>query len=230
MPFVFRTPFKQVKGPLSVANGGTGAASMDTLAQNLDFTTVSGLTPTDGNFIVGDGSAFVAESGSTALTSLGVSAFAQTILDDAAASDVRTTLGLGSSATESYEEGSWTPVISFGGSTTGVTYGTQIGRYVRMGEMCVAYGRIVLTSNGSGTGTVSIAGLPFTSNSNTRIAGAVMIAAGVDDDGPYYVQTDPGATTMIFRQHTIGAGINGVDETMFTDTVDVAFNSIYRTS
>ena len=33
---------------------------------------IAGLTPTDGNFIVGDGSNFVLESGSTARASLGI--------------------------------------------------------------------------------------------------------------------------------------------------------------
>lgn len=61
----------------------------------------SSLTPTDGNFVVGDGSDFVVEGGATAQTSLGISAYAQTILDDADASAARTTLGLGSLAEQS---------------------------------------------------------------------------------------------------------------------------------
>jgi hypothetical protein len=35
MPFVFRSPFKQVNGPLSVANGGTGASNATTAKVNL---------------------------------------------------------------------------------------------------------------------------------------------------------------------------------------------------
>ena len=42
-------------------------------ASDAQLTDIAGLTPTDGNFIVGDGTNFVTESGSTARTSLGVS-------------------------------------------------------------------------------------------------------------------------------------------------------------
>jgi hypothetical protein len=35
MPFVFRSPFKQVNGPLSIANGGTGASNAATAKVNL---------------------------------------------------------------------------------------------------------------------------------------------------------------------------------------------------
>ena len=41
-----------------------------------DTGSLSSLTATDGNFIVGNGSAFVAESGATARTSLGLGVFA----------------------------------------------------------------------------------------------------------------------------------------------------------
>jgi len=42
-------------------------------ASDAQLTDIAGLTPTDGNFIVGDGTNFVTESGATARTSLGVS-------------------------------------------------------------------------------------------------------------------------------------------------------------
>ena len=74
---------------LAVANGGTGASDAATARANLGLTIgtnvqafdaqladVAGLTPTDGNFIVGDGTNFVAESGATARTSLGLGSLA----------------------------------------------------------------------------------------------------------------------------------------------------------
>jgi hypothetical protein len=35
MPFLWRSPFKQVSGPLTIANGGTGAANIVTAGANL---------------------------------------------------------------------------------------------------------------------------------------------------------------------------------------------------
>jgi hypothetical protein len=48
------------------------AIGTDVQAYDAQLADVAGLTPTDGNFIVGDGTNFVAESGSTARASLGV--------------------------------------------------------------------------------------------------------------------------------------------------------------
>ena len=92
---------------LSIAQGGTGATTALAATQNLsvevgvdvqaydaDLTAIGGLAKTDGNFIVGNGSTWVAESGATA----------------------RTSLGLGDMATQSASSVSIT-----GGSVTGIT-------------------------------------------------------------------------------------------------------------
>ena len=74
-----------ITGTLAISDGGTGATSasaartalglvIGTNVQAFDaqLTDIAGLTPTDSNFIVGNGSNFVLESGSTARASLGV--------------------------------------------------------------------------------------------------------------------------------------------------------------
>lgn len=92
---------------ITVADGGTGASDAATARANLglaigsnvqgwdtNLDQIAALTPTDSNFIVGNGSAWVAENADTALTSLGVTAAGKAILDDASASDQLTTLGV----------------------------------------------------------------------------------------------------------------------------------------
>ena len=75
----------QVTGTLPIANGGTGGANAgaartalglaigtDVQAYDADLDAISALAKTDGGIIVGNGSAFVLESGATARTSLGL--------------------------------------------------------------------------------------------------------------------------------------------------------------
>lgn len=63
---------------------------------------------------------------------------------------------------DDYEEGTWTPTMTFGGSATGVTYTTQIGRYTKIGRLVTIEGELLLSSNGTGVGAALILGLPFT--------------------------------------------------------------------
>jgi len=74
---------------ITVADGGTGASDAATARTNLglvigtnvqaydaDLTALGGLAKTNGNFIVGNGTTWVAESGATARTSLGLGSIA----------------------------------------------------------------------------------------------------------------------------------------------------------
>jgi hypothetical protein len=57
----------------------------------------------------------------------------------------------------------FTPVLKFGGGTTGITYGNQYGKYYRVGNCVIFTIFIALTNKGSSTGSATITGLPFTS-------------------------------------------------------------------
>lgn len=63
--------------------------------------------------------------------------------------------------------GTWTPGIAFGGNAVSVSYGTRVGRYVRIGNIVVATAYMVLTNKGSSVGNVTITGLPFTAKNTT---------------------------------------------------------------
>lgn len=65
-----------------------------------------------------------------------------------------------------YDEGSWTPTLTFGGGSTGMSI-EVVGRYTRIGNMVQAWGRIRVSSVGSSTGAASVGGLPFTSSNIT---------------------------------------------------------------
>jgi len=74
-----------------------------------------------------------------------------------------------------YEEGTWTPSLSFGGAASGVTYGGQLGYYTRIGRVVYYSFDITLTSKGTSIGSAVVSGLPFTaSNLNSLYPDGVL--------------------------------------------------------
>ena len=82
-------PTVTVATPIAVGNGGTGSANAsaartalgvavgsDVQAYDADLSAIGALAKTDGNVIVGNGSTWVVETGSTARTSLGLGSIA----------------------------------------------------------------------------------------------------------------------------------------------------------
>ena len=61
-----------------------------------------------------------------------------------------------------YEEGTFTPSISFNSGTTGIAYTTQSGHYTKIGNLVTCIFEIQLSNKGSSTGYMRIHGLPFT--------------------------------------------------------------------
>jgi hypothetical protein len=80
--------------------------------------------------------------------------------------DFSATPGTGTSELLSdYEEGTWTPTV-VGSSTAGTaSYSTQNGTYTKVGRM-VYFQCELIWSAGSGSGSLRIAGLPFTCGGN----------------------------------------------------------------
>jgi hypothetical protein len=75
-------------------------------------------------------------------------------------------------ALDDYEEGVWTPVLGGATSESGQTYATQLGRYVKIGQLVIATFSISLSVPGTITGNATLKGLPF-----TALAGGDSVAA-----------------------------------------------------
>ena len=83
-----------------------------------------------------------------------------------------------SSLLDWYEEGTWTPVLRFGGASTGITYTTQAGTYTRIGRTVTIRFEILLSNKGSSSGEADITGLPF--NAANLNALSVYLYSGFD--------------------------------------------------
>ena len=97
---------------------------------------------------------------------------------------------------DDYEEGTWTPSLTFGGGSTGITYvaGGQIGKYTKIGNMVYAGFYVELSSKGSSTGQARLNGLPFTSSNSE--ASRMGSAAG------YYSNFNAAVTTILLMVET----------------------------
>jgi len=62
---------------------------------------------------------------------------------------------------DDYEEGSWTPVLGGSGGTSGQSYTTQVGRYVKVGKLVFVQGYALLSTKGTITTNAQVQGLPF---------------------------------------------------------------------
>jgi hypothetical protein len=65
-------------------------------------------------------------------------------------------------ALDDYEEGSWTPYLTRESTAPSLTYSTQTGKYVKIGQFVYVYGKIIVGAvTSQGSGALLIGGLPF---------------------------------------------------------------------
>ena len=114
---------------------------------------------------------------------------------------------------DDYEEGTWTPAITFGGGSTGIIYSTQLGFYTKIGNIVTVQFRVNLSSKGSSTGGVVLDGLPFTIGGTYAFNYVVYDnTSGLNAGFNMYWSTENGNTSGTLRQ----IGTNG--SSPLTDT------------
>jgi hypothetical protein len=132
---------------------------------------------------------------------------------------------------DDYEEGTWTPSLSFAGASTGIAYGTTLGRYTKIGNLVTATGMLVLTNKGSATGPAQIGGLPFTA-ANDSIYGSATVgyAAGLSSvTGAVLGLVSPNTTKVTLYQSANGAA-SGLTNAHFSNTSAIYFSATYAAS
>jgi hypothetical protein len=121
---------------------------------------------------------------------------------------------------DDYEEGTWTPTITFNLASTGITYATQLGRYVKVGRQVTIWVYFLLTNKGSATGAARVAGLPFTNSTGGDAEGASFIpnywamATSVTPGG--YVQA--GQNYFILINTAPATSVSTITDSAFTNT------------
>lgn len=90
-----------------------------------------------------------------------------------------------------YEEGTWTPTLT--SSIGAITASTVTGTYSKVGNLVFVAIRVLITNNGTGSGSLNIAGFPFAAKTATTISGATREDTLVG----YGIVASPTGTTSI---------------------------------
>ena len=120
--------------------------------------------------------------------------------------------------------GTWTPVLTFGGASTGIT-GTLSGRYVKIGSIVAVYCAIILTSKGSATGNALISGLPYAPGYVATLAcrWVNMTSTLVNVTG--YAQTN--STIAVLGATAATANLNSITDAAFSNTSQLIISGVY---
>jgi hypothetical protein len=141
--------------------------------------------------------------------------------------DFSATAGTGTSELlADYEEGTWTPAISIGGSTAGITYSTQAGKYTKIGRLVTVEAAIALTSKGVNTGAFVVAGMPFTSFGNAG-GGSLGTITDITYTGVPMIRYFSGGTTFAFVSCTEAGATSSLTDANLANNSYMQFTLTY---
>ena len=130
---------------------------------------------------------------------------------------------------DDYEEVSFTPAVTFGGGSTGITYSIQSGTATKIGNRVYASGFLILTSKGSSTGAVKITGLPYTiANANNAYSAVTLRLENVTFTGQFQGYAEINTTNLVLERVTEAGSPAGLADTNFANNSTVMFSVVYR--
>ena len=156
--------------------------------------------------------------GSTTATGTGI-AFPAT---QSASSDANTL--------DDYEEGSWTPVINFGGAAGITTYSAQNGKYTKIGNLVTVTCYISISAKSAATGNASLVGLPFSTSTSASYQTSYIYMSANSITGAPMTFMSPGATLVNLGQTNGSTGFVDLTNTNFSNGGDFIFQTSYLAS
>lgn len=127
--------------------------------------------------------------------------------------------------------GSWTPAITFGGGSTGLTYTARGGRYIKVGKMVFASAYIFLSAKGSSTGAAKISGLPATHASTINSIATVVWYQMASNFVYMAGMVDTSATTISLVGHTAAsASYTALTHADFANNSIIQMTVMYESS
>jgi len=199
----------------ATASGGSPGGSTTQLQYNNAgaFGGISGVT-TDGTRMTA--STTIGVGGATPSTSGSGITFPATFSDSTSVNTL-----------DDYEEGTFTPTLTFGGGSTGMTYdgNRRVGSYTKIGNKVFYFIHVELTNKGSSTGDAEITGVPFTA---TGVEAYVPAVAWINNmasiTGPV-IPRSAGAIIALFQ--TTSSTYAYINNNNFNNTTGIQISGMY---
>lgn len=130
---------------------------------------------------------------------------------------------------DAYVEGTFTPALTFGGVSTGITYSSRGGTYTRIGNMVFFTISIWLSSKGSAVGNSQITGLPFTVSATANFPAAFAVDSVTSGVGDSALSSLSQANTTSINIYKYVAGVlTRLTDADFTDSTTLRITGSYR--
>jgi hypothetical protein len=130
---------------------------------------------------------------------------------------------------DDYEEGTYTPTVSYSGSTSGVTYTSRTGSFTKIGNVISVQIAIACSSKGTGSGSVVVS-LPF-ANKTERAGLAIGNTQGISaNNSSYQAMIESGLSNVYFR---VPSGLGSTTELGYADIANnfyIAMSGVYLIS
>jgi hypothetical protein len=123
----------------------------------------------------------------------------------------------------------FTPVLSFGGGSTGITYSSRVCQQYMIGKMCYINIYIALSSKGSSTGAAAVS-IPLTSTTTTTSI-PLTYFAGITSAGNQpttFLGPSTSSLLLLFTNTTTGA-ITSITDTNFSNSSGFVISGSYLT-
>ncbi len=131
-----------------------------------------------------------------------------------------------------FSEGTWTPSLTFGGGSTGMTYDTNVhGRYTRIGNSVFFSIRFNLTAKGSSTGDATVS-LPITATS--AATNMVWMCTGfganlsLTTNAVFSPALVAGGTTILLGQQVGGSNRSNLTHAHFANNSQIRISGYYE--
>jgi hypothetical protein len=139
-------------------------------------------------------------------------------------------VSFGGATLQSYNEGTWTPVLSGSSGTIGAyAASVAVGLWRRIGKIVIASFRITLTNAGSWTGTTLLSGFPFAGSASLNQSGNLAEIDDVTFVGQLGLVLTIGASSAILVESVTGIAAVSLPYSGISNSVTLVGSITYCT-